>query len=256
MTTRRHWLAPLVVLALAGPAWAHGISAADKEAMLAGGNLRYLWLGATHMLTGYDHLLFLFGVVFFLKGFRPIVRYVTAFTVGHSLTLILATLLQITANYYLVDALIALSVIYKGFDNVDGFRRFLGREPPNLLAVILGFGLIHGFGLSTRLQQLPLGDTGLLARIVSFNVGVELGQIGALVVMVALIAGWRHTRSYATFATVSNHGLIVAGGLLFLFQLHGFLHTFMPDEFPISPDSHAHAHEDLAAESASPHENL
>ena len=120
--------------------FAHGISEADRQAMLAGGNLRYVWLGATHMLTGYDHLLFIFGVIFFLTGFRDIVKYITVFTLGHSITLIFATVFSISANYFLVDAVIALSVCYKGFDNLDGFKKFLGRPSPNLLLVI--FGLI------------------------------------------------------------------------------------------------------------------
>ena len=176
-------LAPLLALAaaLAGPALAlaHGISDADKQRMLDGGYLQYVGLGATHMLTGYDHLLFLFGVVFFLTTFRDIAKFVTAFTVGHCITLVFATFLQITWNYFLVDALIAISVIYKGFDNNGGFQKHLGMKSPNLLAVVFGFGLLHGFGLSTRLQQLPLGDDpfSTLMRILSFNVGVEVGQI-------------------------------------------------------------------------------
>ena len=234
---------------------AHGISPADKQAMLDGGNLRYLWLGATHMLTGYDHLLFIFGVIFFLSSFRDVVKFITAFTIGHSLTLVFATLFKISANYFLVDAVIALSVAYKGFDNVDGFRRFLKREPPNLLRVIFAFGLIHGFGLATRLQQLPLGESGLLLRILSFNVGVEIGQVIALGVMLVLIATWRRTKSFADFSTVSNNGLIVAGALLFLMQMHGFVHTMTPDEFPLSSDNHHHAHEDMKAETAKSHES-
>ncbi|MFO7607391.1 MAG: HupE/UreJ family protein [Desulfurivibrionaceae bacterium] len=204
---------------------AHGISEGDKVAMLDGGLFRYLWLGASHMLTGYDHLLFLFGVIFFLTGFRDILKYITAFTLGHSLTLVAATLLGVSVNYYLIDAAIALSVCYKGFENLGGFRTYLGRRSPNLLWIIFGFGLIHGFGLSTRLQQLPLGDEGLLSRILSFNVGVELGQVAALAVMLLIISGWRRTRSFNRFATASNRGLVVAGVLLFLVQMHGFGHT-------------------------------
>lgn len=132
-------------------------------------------LGAKHMLTGVDHLLFLFGVMFFLRRFGDVLKYVTAFTAGHSITLLFATLSGITANYYLIDAVIALTVCYKGFENNDGFQRHLGVRPPHLVAMVFLFGLVHGFGLSTRLQQLPLGDTGLVARILSFNAGVELG---------------------------------------------------------------------------------
>lgn len=241
-------VAALALSLVAGDALAHGISDADKARMLDGGILRYGVLGATHMLTGYDHLLFILGVIFFLTGFRDILKYITAFTLGHSITLVFATLFGISANYFLVDAVIALSVMYKGFDNVDGFRRFLDKEPPVLIYVIFAFGLVHGFGLSTRLQQLPLGDAGLLARILAFNVGVEAGQVAALVVMAALIAGWRRTSSYELFSKASNYGLIAAGALLFIMQVHGYMHTVYPDEFGFSADNHYHAHEDMADE--------
>lgn len=233
----------LSMLFLSANVFAHGISKADQIAMLEGGYLRYLWLGATHMLTGYDHLLFIFGVIFFLTGFKDIVKFITAFTIGHSITLIFATLLKITANYYLVDAVIAMSVCYKGFDNIDGFKKYLGIKSPNLLAVIFGFGLIHGFGLSTRLQQMPLGDQGLIMRILSFNVGVEVGQIIALVFMVALITQWRKSVTFKQFSIVSNHGLIAAGAFLFMMQMHGFSHTVYPDDFGFSEDNHHHSHE-------------
>ncbi|MDC4206974.1 MAG: HupE/UreJ family protein (plasmid) [Candidatus Manganitrophus sp.] len=229
-------------------ALAHGISEGDKQGLIDGGYLRYTWLGATHMVTGYDHLLFIFGVIFFLTGFRDIVKYITVFTVGHSLTLIFATVFGISANYFLVDAVIALSVCYKGFDNLDGFRKYLKMPSPNLLWVIFGFGLIHGFGLSTRLQQLPLGESGLIMRILSFNVGVELGQVIALSIMLGLIAGWRRTKSFGQFSTVSNAGLIAAGVFLFLMQMHGFGHTTDPDGFGFSIDNHFHEHQKMEGE--------
>lgn len=235
----------LLLTLLPAVALAHGISEEDKQGLIDGGYLRYTWLGATHMVTGYDHLLFIFGVIFFLTGFRDVVKYITIFTVGHSLTLIFATVFGISANYFLVDAVIALSVCYKGFDNLDGFRKYLKMPSPNLLWVIFGFGLIHGFGLSTRLQQLPLGESGLIARILSFNVGVELGQVIALTVMLALIAGWRRTKSFDQFSAVSNAGLIAAGIFLFLMQMHGFGHTTDPDSFGFSTDNHFHEHQKL-----------
>src|SRR5215217_7860546 len=119
----------LAHLLLTLTASAHGISEADKQGILEGGNLEYIKLGATHMLTGYDHLLFLFGVMFFLTRFGDIVKFITAFTLGHCVTLILATLLHIKANYYLIDAVIALTVCYKAFDNLDGFRRYINVQP-------------------------------------------------------------------------------------------------------------------------------
>jgi len=237
----------LSILFISTNVFAHGISEADKIAMLDGGYFRYMWLGATHMLTGYDHLLFIFGVIFFLTGFKDIIKFITAFTVGHSITLIFATIFSITANYYLVDAIIALSVCYKGFDNIDGFKKYLGIKSPNLLAVIFGFGLIHGFGLSTRLQQLPLGEHGLIMRILSFNVGVEAGQVIALIFMIGIISQWRKSQTFKQFSIVSNHGLIAAGIFLFLFQMHGYFHTVYPDDFGFSHDNHHHAHEDMEA---------
>ncbi|MDO9029429.1 MULTISPECIES: HupE/UreJ family protein [Hydrogenophaga] len=236
-------LAPLAVLA-------HGISDADRQSMLDGGYARYVGLGASHMLTGYDHLLFLFGVVFFLASFKDVVKFVTVFTLGHSITLVFATMLQITWNYYLIDAIIAISVMYKAFDNNGGFQKHFQMASPNLLWMVFGFGLLHGFGLSTRLQQLPLGDDALqmLGRILSFNVGVELGQIAALVVMVGLLALWRHRPSFKRFAYMANLGLLYAGVYLLFMQLHGYQHDANPDSFRFPAAEHRHAHEDLDVE--------
>ena len=216
---------------------AHGISESSQETMAEGGLLAYVWLGAEHMVTGYDHLLFLFGVIFFLTGFKDIVRFITAFTVGHCITLLGATLLGVTANAYLIDAVIALSVVYKGFENLDGFKKYFGRPSPNLLMMVFLFGLIHGFGLSTRLQELPLGDEGIVGRILAFNVGVELGQIAALTVMLGLFAAWKKSPSFVRFGTASNVGLVLAGAGLLMFQIQGYLHDHGHDN---------HAHEDHA----------
>ena len=228
--------------------YAHGISDSDKQSMLDGSYLVYVRLGASHMLTGYDHLLFLFGVIFFLTKFKDIVKFITAFTLGHSITLIFATFMEITANYFLVDAVIALTVLYKGFDNIDGFQRYLKVKSPNLLFLVFAFGLIHGFGLSTRLQQLPLGDAGLLLKIISFNIGVELGQVLALTAMLFLLAGWRRSASFERFSAASNVGLIVAGFLLFLLQMHGYSHQAFVDDLAFSKASHGQEHLNMARE--------
>ena len=237
----------LLLIAVPLMAIAHGISEADKQSMLDGGYVRYIGLGASHMLTGYDHLLFLFGVVFFLSSFKDIAKFVTVFTVGHCITLIFATYHQITWKYFLVDALIAMSVIYKGFDNNGGFQRVFDLKSPNLLAAVFGFGLLHGFGLSTRLQQLPLGDdsTAMLLRILSFNVGVELGQIAALTVMVGLLAFWRHQPSFKRFSFAANLALVYAGVYLLFTQLHGYQHDVHPDDFRFPAQEHKHIHEDM-----------
>jgi hypothetical protein len=238
-------LAPLALLA-------HGISDADKQRMLDGGYLQYVGLGASHMLTGYDHLLFLFGVVFFLASFKDVVKFVSIFTLGHCITLIFATYFKITWNYYLIDAIIALSVMYKAFDNNGGFQKHFQMASPNLLWMVFGFGLLHGFGLSTRLQQLPLGDdlTSELGRILSFNVGVELGQIAALALMVGLLALWRHRPSFKRFSYAANLALFYAGVYLLFTQLHGYQHDVHPDDFRFPAAEHRHAHEDMAVEDA------
>ncbi len=229
--------------------YAHGISMEQKEAMLNGGNMQYLWLGAEHMLTGYDHLLFLFGVIFYLRKFTDIVKVVTIFTLGHSVTLILATFMGITANYYLIDAVIALSVIYKGFDNNRGFEKYLAIPAPNMYMMVLLFGLIHGFGLSTRLQQLPLGEQNIdmLMRIVSFNIGVELGQIVALIPMLLLLKLWRKRESFDRYAKIANDALMFVGFMLLLMQLHGYIHTKYPHEFGFNQDEHMHIHMEMQA---------
>lgn len=251
---RRFVLLALAALAIAiglpFDALAHGISEADRQRMLSGGYLQYVGLGVTHMLTGYDHLLFLFGVVFFLSNFKDVAKFVTVFTIGHCITLVFATFFKITWNYYLVDAIIAISVIYKGFDNNGGFQKYFEMKSPNLLKAVFLFGLLHGFGLSTRLQQLPLGqDSPMLLRILSFNLGVELGQIAALVVMVAVLSLWRARPSFKRLSYAANVALMYAGGLLLLSQLHGWQHDTDPDSFRFPAGEHRHAHEDMEIES-------
>ena len=235
--------------------WAHGISEADKMSMLSGGYLKYIWLGATHMLTGYDHLLFIFGVIFFLTTFKDIVKFISVFTLGHCITLIFATFFQITTNYYLIDAVIAISVMYNGFENLDGFKKYFDWQPPTLVRMVFIFGLIHGFGLSTRLQQLPLGDDSMamLGRILSFNIGVEIGQIVALTVMLIFLRGWRKADSFAKFAKAANVALVAGGILLLLMQLHGHTHTAHVEDYPLNQDDHNHIHQDLKAEELNEH---
>jgi len=227
--------------------FAHGISEEDKQRMLDGGYLQYVWLGASHMLTGYDHLLFLLGVVFFLTTFKDVIRFVTVFTIGHCITLIFATFFNITWNYWLIDAIIAVSVVYKGFDNNGGFQRHFNMASPNLIKMVFVFGLLHGFGLSTRLQQLPLGDDPwqMLGRILSFNVGVEIGQIAALTVMLSALVLWRKTPSFGRFSYAANLGLMAAGIYLFFVQLHGYQHDVNGESFRFPVQEHQHAHEDL-----------
>ena len=251
LSTLRCWalFACVAVIMVSSRAQAHGISEESRETMTDGGILDYIWLGAEHMVTGYDHLLFLFGVIFFLAGFRDIVRFITAFTLGHCITLLGATLAGITANAYLIDAVIALSVIYKGFENLDGFKKVLEIKAPNLLTMVFAFGLVHGFGLSTRLQELPLGEDGLVLRILAFNLGVELGQIAALAVMLVGFAAWRSRPSFERFANTSNSALVLAGIGLFFFQMNGYFedaHHRVEEAAHGHEDEPGHAHEGAA----------
>ena len=209
----------------------HGMSEAEKQIIIEGGNLGYIWIGATHMLSGYDHLAFIFGIIFFLTKFKDIVKYITAFTLGHSITLIYATFNAIQVNYFLIDAVIALSVCYIAFVNLKGFEKYLNVKAPNMLAMIFGFGLIHGLGLSTRLQDLPLSEDSLLMNIISFNIGIELGQVSALAVMLLLITTFRKRKSFKGFALAANSFLIIVGGYLFLMQMHGYKHIANAEEF-------------------------
>ncbi len=235
------------IVIFSGLIFPHGISESDKIEIVQGSLIDYLYLGAKHMITGYDHILFLIGVIFFLTRFSDIVKFITAFTIGHSITLILATLFKITANYYLIDAIIAFSVIYKGFENLDGFKKWLYIKPPNLVLMVLIFGLIHGFGLSTRLQQISLGGNNLIYSILSFNVGVELGQIAALSIVFPLLLLMRGS-FFKYISKLSNWGLIIVGGLLLIYQLHGFItfdhHHKEQNKNQIELNKHQHNHKD------------
>lgn len=201
---------------------AHGISGTDASFVETNDGvavMQYLYLGAKHMVTGYDHILFLFGVIFFLYKMRDVALYVTLFTIGHSLTLLAGVLGGFEANAYVVDAIIGLSVVYKAFDNMGGFKS-LGFEP-NAKAAVLIFGLFHGFGLATKLQSFSLSENGLVANILSFNVGVEMGQILVLTFILILMSYWRMTPHFFKHAYVTNAMLMIGGFLLILYQTTG-----------------------------------
>jgi len=172
------------------------------------------------MVTGYDHLLFLAGVIFFLYRLRDIGVYVTLFAIGHSLTLICGVWFDIPANAYLIDAVIGLSVAYKAFENIGGFDR-LGWQINTKTAVWV-FGLFHGFGLATKLQELELSADGLLGNLVAFNIGVEAGQLTALIGIVAVMNLWRYTARFAAQAMIANSALMASGFVLIAYQLTGY----------------------------------
>jgi hypothetical protein len=214
----------LTALLASGAAAAHSVSERAQQEMLIGDLPTAARIGAEHMLTGYDHLLFLLGVMLFLTRMSQVLTFITAFTIGHTVTLLFATLNGITANPYLVDAVIALTVAYKAIENMDGFRRWFGFTPPNLLIMVFIFGLIHGFGLATRLQDMVLArDPDIVPKILAFNVGVEFAQIAALTAMVLAVRVWRESGGFPAFARATNTALILGGAALLALQVHGFI---------------------------------
>lgn len=221
-------IAGLVLTALlldADAASAHGVAQDDALFFLTNVGAAigpYMYLGAKHMFTGYDHLLFLVGVLFFLYRMRDVVAYVSLFTLGHSVTLLVGVLWGVHANAYIVDAIIGLSVVYKGFDNLDGFRRVLGFQPNTRMAVLI-FGLFHGFGLATTLQEYAISPEGLVTNMLSFNVGVELGQLAALTAVLIGLSYWRTRPGFLKHAFATNTVLMAAGFVLTGYQLVGWL---------------------------------
>jgi hypothetical protein len=213
-----------LVLGVEGVA-AHGVAQDDASFFLTNVGPAigpFMYLGAKHMFTGYDHLLFLVGVLFFLYRMRDVFAYVSLFTIGHSVTLLAGVLWGIRANAFLVDAIIGLSVVYKAFDNMDGFRRFFGVQPNTKVAVLV-FGLFHGFGLATSLQEYTISADGLVTNMLSFNVGVELGQIMALTGVLIALSYWRTREGFLKHAFVTNAMLMSGGFVLMGYQIVGFL---------------------------------
>jgi len=218
------WTATLALLLGAGAALAHGVAEGDKGFIEANSGpqvFAFLYLGAKHMVTGYDHLLFLFGVIFFLYRMKHVAAYVTLFAIGHSTTLIAGVLLGTHVSSYLVDAIIGLSVVYKALDNMGAYRRWFGFQPNTKVAVLV-FGFFHGFGLATKLQDFNLSTDGLVTNLIAFNVGVEVGQMLALGAILIAMGYWRRSASFARHAFATNTALMSAGFLLFGYQMAGY----------------------------------
>lgn len=204
--------------------FAHGVDDSTKSFLENNTGIQiipFMYIGAKHMVTGYDHLLFLVGVLFFLHRGRDVILYVSMFTLGHSLTLMTGVLANIQVNSYLIDAIIGLSVVYKGFDNLGGFKYFYGKQPNPKIAVLV-FGLFHGFGLATKIQEFELPSEGLATNLLSFNLGVELGQFIALIFIFLAINYWRKFESFERFAKATNIVLMSAGFMLVGMQLTGY----------------------------------
>lgn len=223
MSPGRHlpWLLALLVALWPEALLAHtidGSNASFVQAVDGPAVFAFMYLGAKHMVTGYDHLLFLLGVIFFLYRPLDVIRYVTLFAVGHSITLLAGVLGNIRADAYLIDAVIGLSVVYKALENMGALRR-LGRLRPDPRLAVFAFGLFHGFGLATKLQEFALSPNGLVTNIVSFNVGVELGQIFALSLIFIALTYWRASPSFVRHAFATNTVLLSAGMLLTFYHL-------------------------------------
>ncbi len=209
------------------PAFADAHNVSKRDATFVESNKgtaigSFLYLGAKHMVTGYDHLLFLVGVIFFLYRLKDVITYVSLFTVGHSLTLLAGVFGHVQANPFVIDAIIGFSVVYKAFDNMQGFKRLLGFQPNTKVAVLV-FGLFHGFGLATKLQEFALAKEGLVANIVSFNVGVEIGQVLALTAVLIGLSYWRTRAGFLRHAFATNTLLMIGGFLLVGYQITGYV---------------------------------
>jgi hypothetical protein len=217
---------PLVLLASTA-VLAHTVAEGDQGYIqeISGVHLLpFAYLGAKHMVTGYDHLLFLFGVIFFLYRLKEIAIYVSLFALGHSTTMLLGVFLKIEANPYIIDAIIGLSVVYKALDNMGAYQRWFGVQPDTKAATLI-FGFVHGFGLATKIQDLSISPDGLLANLLAFNVGVEIGQLLALSGILIAIGYWRRSAGFWRHAYTANVVLLTAGFMLMGYQLVGYAVT-------------------------------
>lgn len=208
----------------AAEALAHAVTEGDKGYIqeISGVNLLpFVYLGAKHMMTGYDHILFLFGVIFFLYRLQHIAVYVSLFALGHSTTMILGVYFNVGINSYLIDAIIGLSVVYKALDNIGAFQRWLGFQPNTKVATLV-FGLFHGFGLATKIIEYEISPNGLVPNLLAFNVGVEIGQLLALAVILIGMSYWRRTPSFVRNAYTANVAMMSAGFILVGMQLTGY----------------------------------
>lgn len=224
LKSKRSSLLLIILLIIPFATFAHGVDDETQSFLLSNKGIAFgpfLYIGAKHMITGYDHLLFLIGVIFFLYKTKYIITYITYFTIGHSVTLLLGVMADINVNVFLIDAIIALSIVYKGFDNLKGFKIIFGKQPNTKIAVLI-FGLFHGFGLATKLQEFKFDKEGLFVNLLGFNLGVEVGQFLALGFVLLCISYWRQYDSYLKFSKNTNILLMAAGFLLLGYQLTGY----------------------------------
>jgi len=217
----------VILLLFMGSLYAHGI--AGKDALYLQQNSGqatsiFIYLGAKHMITGYDHLLYLCGVIFFLFRLKEVAIFVSLFALGHSITLLIGVLSGLQVNPFLVDAIIGLSIVYKALENLDGLKLML-KVPPNPKIAVFSFGLVHGLGLATKLQEMSLSMNGLVFNIISFNIGVEIGQLVALLGALILINAWRIQGGFYNHSRIFNLTLMLSGFLLAFYQIIGYFLT-------------------------------
>ena len=217
-------LAALLLLAFTGAASAHAVAEGDKgyiQEIYGIHLIPFTYLGAKHMVTGYDHILFLFGVIFFLYRMKDIAIYVSLFALGHSLTMIAGVLFDFGINSYIIDAIIGFSIVYKALDNLGAYQRWFGVQP-NTKIVTLIFGLCHGFGLASKLIDYEIAAEGLLPNLLAFNVGVEIGQLLALAAILIAMGWWRRAESFYRHAYTANVAMMTAGFVFIGLQLTGY----------------------------------
>ncbi|MDF1810240.1 MAG: HupE/UreJ family protein [Phycisphaerales bacterium] len=222
--TYRYLIIVALLIVICPEAQAHGVTVGDKGYIQESSGalpIPFMYLGAKHMITGYDHLLFLFGVIFFLYKLKDVSIYVTLFAVGHVITLLSGVLFEISINAYLIDAIIGFSIVYKALDNMGAYQRWFGFQPSTKAATLI-FGLFHGFGLATKILEYEISPDGLLINLISFNIGVEVGQILALATILIAMGYWRKSRSFMKHAYSANTVLMTAGFVLVGYQLAGY----------------------------------
>jgi hypothetical protein len=181
----------------------------------AGGTARaMLALGVEHILTGADHLVFLLGLILVGGSVRSLALVVSAFTVAHSITLALATLSVVTPSPRLVEPLIALSIAYVGVENL--FVKDAGKR----WRITFPFGLVHGFGFAGALREIALPRAQIPVALVSFNVGVEAGQLGVLAIVLPLVFAARRAPLFRERGTkLASLGIAFAGVVWFVVRL-------------------------------------
>lgn len=218
----------LILIGLFGiipDAVAHAVTSGDKgyiQETTGVHAIPFIYLGAKHMMTGYDHLLFLLGVIFFIYRLQNIIIYVSLFALGHVITLLSGVLMEISISAYIIDAIIGFSIVYKALDNMGAYQRWFGVQPNTKVATLL-FGLLHGFGLATKILEYDISTDGLVPNLIFFNIGVEIGQILALAVILIAITFWRKSGNFLRHAYKANAFVMMLGFLLMGYQITGLL---------------------------------